>query len=79
MLELAEALPKGVARPDGTAEKIERDGQIRLWWDGTRDLEEMFAAGALPVKDLHDVFRSMVGADDERHARIDEAVRQAAT
>ena len=27
------ALPEGVARPDGTAEKIARDGQIRLWWD----------------------------------------------
>jgi hypothetical protein len=27
------ALPAGVARPDGAAERIARDGQIRLWWD----------------------------------------------
>ena len=27
------ALPEGIARPDGTEEKIARDGQIRLWWD----------------------------------------------
>jgi hypothetical protein len=29
------ALPPGVAQPDGTAEAIARDGQIRLWWDET--------------------------------------------
>jgi hypothetical protein len=29
------ALPDGVAVPDGTAEVIARDGQIRLWWDHT--------------------------------------------
>jgi len=29
------ALPDGVAVPDGTAETIARDGQIRLWWDET--------------------------------------------
>ena len=29
------ALPDGVAKPEGTAEVIERDGQIRLWWDDT--------------------------------------------
>ncbi len=29
------ALPDGVESPDGTAERIERDGQIRLWWDET--------------------------------------------
>lgn len=29
------ALPDGVERPPGTAEAIARDGQIRLWWDGT--------------------------------------------
>jgi hypothetical protein len=27
------ALPAGVSQPDGTAEAIARDGQIRLWWD----------------------------------------------
>lgn len=29
------ALPEGVSRPEGTIETIERDGQVRLWWDGT--------------------------------------------
>src|SRR4051812_26089068 len=29
------ALPDGVEQPPGTAEAITRDGQIRLWWDGT--------------------------------------------
>jgi hypothetical protein len=29
------ALPDGVAQPEGTVEAIERDGQIRLWWDDT--------------------------------------------
>ena len=29
------ALPDGVEQPDGTVEAIVRDGQIRLWWDGT--------------------------------------------
>jgi hypothetical protein len=29
------ALPEGVGQPAGTVEAIERDGQIRLWWDET--------------------------------------------
>ena len=29
------ALPEGVAQPEGTAETIAREGQIRLWWDDT--------------------------------------------
>jgi hypothetical protein len=29
------ALPDGVDQPEGTAEAIARDGQIRLWWDDT--------------------------------------------
>jgi Nucleotidyl transferase AbiEii toxin, Type IV TA system len=29
------ALPPEVAQPDGTAEAIARDGQIRLWWNET--------------------------------------------
>jgi hypothetical protein len=29
------ALPDGVAQPRGTAAKVKRDGQIRLWWDET--------------------------------------------
>ncbi len=30
-----EALPKGVAYDDGSIVAIVRDGQARLWWDGT--------------------------------------------
>jgi hypothetical protein len=30
-----DALPDGVAIPPGTDEAIARDGQVRLWWDGT--------------------------------------------
>jgi hypothetical protein len=30
-----DALPDGVAQPDGTAQRLARDGQIRLWWDDT--------------------------------------------
>lgn len=34
--EALEALAAlGVAQPDGTASRIERDGQVRLWWDET--------------------------------------------
>ena len=29
------ALPAEIAQPDGVAETIARDGQIRLWWDET--------------------------------------------
>ena len=29
------ALPPGVAQPEGTAETIAAEGQIRLWWDET--------------------------------------------
>ena len=29
------ALPRGVARPEGTEERIASDGQVRLWWDET--------------------------------------------
>jgi hypothetical protein len=29
------ALPPDVAQPEGTAEAVARDGQIRLWWDET--------------------------------------------
>ena len=29
------ALPPEVAQPDGTAETIAREGQVRLWWDET--------------------------------------------
>jgi hypothetical protein len=120
-------LPDGIAQPPGTAETIQRDGQIRLWWDDTPvdlffdyapihrdaardrrtvpfegeripvlgplelavfkvmfdrtrdwgDIEEMFAAGALSARELHDAVGGMLGPDDERHARIDEAARRA--
>jgi hypothetical protein len=30
-----DALPDGLAKPDGVAEAIARDGQTRLWWDDT--------------------------------------------
>jgi hypothetical protein len=121
-------LPEGISQPRGTAETIEREGQVRLWWDDTPidlffdyapihrdaasdrrtvtfegeripvlaplelavfkvmfdrtrdwgDIEEMFAAGALSAGDLHDVIRTMLGSDDERHGRIDEVERRAA-
>jgi hypothetical protein len=29
------ALPEGVEQPPGTVEAIARDGQVRLWWEGT--------------------------------------------
>src|SRR5256885_8840513 len=29
------ALPEGVDLPSGTAQAIAREGQIRLWWEGT--------------------------------------------
>src|SRR5215213_883047 len=29
------ALPAGIRRPRGLAQKIARDGQVRLWWDDT--------------------------------------------
>jgi hypothetical protein len=30
-----QALPLEIAQPEGTAEAVARDGQIRLWWDET--------------------------------------------
>lgn len=29
------ALPDEIAQPEGTVDAIERDGQVRLWWDET--------------------------------------------
>ena len=34
-VRVLDALPAGVARPDGVVEAIARDGQVRLWWDET--------------------------------------------
>jgi hypothetical protein len=50
------ALPPGVAQPDGTVETIQRDGQVRLWWDET------------PVDLFFDYVP--VHADAARHRRI---------
>jgi hypothetical protein len=49
------ALPKGVDQPAGTAEAIEREGQVRLWWDET------------PIDLFFDY--APVHADAARHAR----------
>jgi hypothetical protein len=49
------ALPPGVDQPEGTAEAIAADGQIRLWWDET------------PVDLFFDY--EPVHADAARHAR----------
>jgi hypothetical protein len=49
------ALPPGVARPEGTVEKIAAEGQIRLWWDET------------PVDLFFDYER--VHADAARHSK----------
>jgi hypothetical protein len=48
--------------------------------DRTRDwadIEEMFAAGTLEPSELHTAVGSMVGPDDERHARIEQSTRRA--
>ena len=33
--EVVQALPEGVVWTDDDLARIERDGQVRLWWDGT--------------------------------------------
>ena len=121
------ALPSGVERPDGTADQIRRDGQIRLWWEGTpvdlffdyapvhedaarerqfvpflgteipvlgpvelaifkamfdrtkdwADIETMIAAQRLDVDAVRAALRAMLGADDHRFARLEEAERLA--
>ncbi len=45
------ALPDGVVQPEGTEELVARDGQIRLWWEGTPvdlffDYDPLHAAAA---------------------------------
>lgn len=122
-----EALPDGVARPQGTVETVERQGQIRLWWDETpvdlffdyepihaeaarhrrtvpfagghipvlgpvelatlkamfdrtrdwADIEAMIAAGTLDLDAVRQALESMVGGDDRRFARLEEANRRA--
>ena len=51
------ALPEGVSRPEGTAETIAAEGQIRLWWDETPvdlffDYEPVHAQAARHAKDV---------------------------
>jgi hypothetical protein len=122
------ALPDGVGRPDGTADQIRRDGQIRLWWDQMpvdlffdyarvheeaaqerqfvpfldteipilgpvelaifkamfdrtkdwADIEAMIAAQRLDLDAVRTSLREMLGSDDHRYARLDEAERLAA-
>jgi hypothetical protein len=123
------ALPAGVSEPEGAAEAIARDGQIRLWWDevpvdlffdyvpvhadaarnrrrvpfaGTHipvlgpvelavfkvmfdrtqdwaDVEAMLAAGTLDVEAVRAELTTLPDVGDERFARLDEAVRRAAS
>ena len=121
------ALPNGIVRPDGAAETIAREGQMRLWWDevpvdlffdyvpihadaarnrrrvpfaGTRipvlgptelavfkvmfdrtrdwaDIEAMLVAHTLDVEAVRAELATLLEIDDERFARLDEAVRRA--
>ena len=53
---------------------------FKVMFDRTRDwgdIEEMFAAGALSAEEVHEAISGMLGPEDERHARIDEAARRA--
>jgi len=118
------ALPDGVAVPDGTAETVRRDGQIRLWWDDTpldlffsyepvheeaernrrmvpfegetipvlgpvelavfkamynrtrdwADIEAMAAGGSLELGAVRAALARLVDDDDERFARLEQAV-----
>ena len=121
-------LPEGVVRPPGTAETVAREGQVRLWWDGTpldlffnyapvhdeaalnrrtvpfegikipvlgpvelavfkimfdrtrdwADLEAMADRGTLDFDSVRAALSGMVGADDQRLARL-AAVERAAS
>jgi len=120
------ALPDAVAQPEGTLAAIERDGQVRLWWDDTpvdlffdyapihaqaarhkqtvpfagmelpvlgpielavfkamfdrtrdwADIEALAAAGTLDLPAVRDHLRAMLGEDDERLGRLEEAARR---
>ncbi|MGI8461623.1 MAG: nucleotidyl transferase AbiEii/AbiGii toxin family protein [Solirubrobacterales bacterium] len=121
-----EALPEGVAVPEGVAAQVVEQGQARLWWDRTpidlffntvpihedaarhrrtvpfegteiqilgpvelavfkamfdrtkdwADIEAMIAANTLDLNALRVALLELLGPDDCRFARIDEAVRQ---
>lgn len=120
------ALPPQIAQPEGTQERIVRDGQIRLWWDDTpidlffdyapvhaqaarhartvpfaeteipvlgpvelavfkamfdrtrdwADIEAMVAAASVDVDAVRGSLGAMLGPDDPRFERLDEAVRR---
>ncbi len=119
------ALPPGIGQEPDTADVIARDGQIRLWWDGTpvdlffdyveihraaaehtqsvpfsgedipvlgpvelaafkamfdrtrdwADIEALVAAGTLDDSEVRELLQTMLEPDDNRFARLDEAVR----
>ena len=121
------ALPAGIDQPDGVAETIAREGQIRLWWDetpvdlffdyepvhaeaarnrrlvefaGTRipilgpdelalfkamfdrtrdwaDIEALVAAGTVDLDSVRRMLGELIGEDDPRFARLDDAVERA--
>lgn len=123
------ALPSEIAQPAGTAEKIARDGQVRVWWDETpvdlffaslpihqdaqrhrrtvpfsstripvlgpvelavfkvmfdrtrdwADIEAMVVVGTLDLEAVRTALGSMLGSDDPRYGRLDEAERRASS
>jgi len=120
------ALPAGVDVKPDTADRIRRDGQIRLWWDDTPvdlffdyapiheqarrhamrvpfegttidvlgpvelavfkvmfdrgrdwgDIEEMIQSESLDVDAVRTALSEMLEPDDDRFAKLDEAVRR---
>lgn len=124
--DVLEALPGGVEHSDEDREKLARDGQVRLWWEGTpidlfldyapihrdaalnrravafegteipvlgpielavfkamfdrtkdwADIEAMIAAGTLDVDAVRDALREMLGPQDPRLDRLEDAERR---
>jgi hypothetical protein len=122
-----DALPAGIVVPDGTAETIARDGQVRLWWVGTpvdvffdyapvhadaarnrrtvefsgeqipvlgpdelaafkvmsdrtrdwADIEALLENDRLDAAAVTATLHTLLDGDDERFARLDDAVRRA--
>ena len=53
---------------------------FKVMFDRTQDwadIERMFAAGTLDLDELHEAITAIVGREDPRHERIEEAVRRA--
>jgi hypothetical protein len=121
------ALPDGVEQSDETVDRIRRDGQIRLWWDGApvdlffdyaqvhedaardrqfvpfldtevpvlgpvelaifkamfdrtkdwADIEAMIAARRLDIDAVRESLFEMLGSEDHRFAKLDQAERLA--